>query len=609
MSSPISLRNRVLFPVITAVVVPLLILALLELLLRLVGFGASQPLFVDAKGMPGYLQANLAVIERYFPAGSAPKVSIDTIYFRQQKEPGTLRVVVQGGSSAAGYPYGRWAGLAGMLQDRLENDLNERPIEVITTAMSAVNSYTLLDFADEITAIEPDAVLIYAGHNEFVGVMGVGSALAGDNSRGAKLLMLKLRHLRLYQAWQRLLAPVTVAPQEGARGTLMARAAAQQKIPYQSDIYQQGLAQFEGNMDLLLAHYARAGIPVLISTLASNEHDQPPFVGEPQIADKQWQPLWNDYRGALEAGDWAQGRAALEALLALDDAANIWYALGQLEWQAGAHDAARTAFVAARDRDQLRFRASAEVNQLIRTLATAHQATLVDGEAALRGACPHNIIDNSVMLEHLHPNGWGYFLLADAFYQALQQHPQLGGWQQLITRDQAWQEKPLTAVDDIIADYKIRVLKADYPFTKVKRDIPFPTPTNVVEQIAAQYQMGKLDWFKSQQSLLGHYRSSGDSLNALRSARLLAQAFPSQFGPNFATGALLLSRQDGRRAVRYLERALTSDPRNPEAWKALIFAHAQQGNKQLAIAALERAADYLAPAERQQLQQRLASMP
>lgn len=588
---------------------PLLILGLLELLLRLVGFGASQPLFIEAKGMPGYLQANLAVIERYFPAGSAPNVSIDTIYFRQQKEPGTLRIVVQGGSSAAGYPYGRWAGLAGMLQDRLENDLDERPIEVITTAMSAVNSYTLLDFADEIAAIEPDAVLIYAGHNEFVGVMGAGSALAGDHSRGAKLLMLKLRHLRLYQAWQRLLAPVTVAPQEGARGTLMARAAVQQQIPYGSDIYQQGLEQFNGNLELLLGHYAKAGIPVLISTLASNERDQPPFAGEPQIADEQWQPLWAEYRNALETSDWAVGRNALQRLLKLDDAANIWYALGQLEWQAGDYDAARSAFQAARDRDQLRFRASGELNQQIRDLANRHGATLVDGESALRNACPHQIIDNSVMLEHLHPNGWGYFLLADAFYQALQKHPTLGGWPTQISSDQAWQEKPLTAVDEFIASYKIRVLKADYPFAKVKRDIPFPTPTNVVEQIAADYQLGKLDWIKSQQSLLGHYRNSGDSLNALRSARLLAQAFPSQFGPNFATGALLLSRQDGRRAVRYLQRALAADGSNPEAWKALVFAHAQQGQKQQAQEVLQRAGDRIRANERQQLQQRLASMP
>ena len=45
--------------------------------------------------------------------------------------------------------------------------------------MSAVSSYTLLDFSDEIVDYQPDAILIYAGHNEYLGILGVGSVLAG----------------------------------------------------------------------------------------------------------------------------------------------------------------------------------------------------------------------------------------------------------------------------------------------------------------------------------------------------------------------------------------------------------------------------------------------
>lgn len=51
----------------------------------------------------------------------------------------------------------------------------QRRIEVVTTAVSAVTSYTLLDFVDEIIEQSPDAVVIYAGHNEYVGLLGVGS--------------------------------------------------------------------------------------------------------------------------------------------------------------------------------------------------------------------------------------------------------------------------------------------------------------------------------------------------------------------------------------------------------------------------------------------------
>ena len=42
--------------------------------------------------------------------------------------------------------------------------------------MAAVSSYVLLDFADEIIAQQPDAVMIYAGHNEYLGIGGVGSS-------------------------------------------------------------------------------------------------------------------------------------------------------------------------------------------------------------------------------------------------------------------------------------------------------------------------------------------------------------------------------------------------------------------------------------------------
>ncbi len=46
---------------------------------------------------------------------------------------------------------------------------------MINTAMSAVNSYVLKDVASEIAEQSPDAVLIYAGHNEYLGIFGVGS--------------------------------------------------------------------------------------------------------------------------------------------------------------------------------------------------------------------------------------------------------------------------------------------------------------------------------------------------------------------------------------------------------------------------------------------------
>jgi len=155
-------------------------------------------------------------------------VEIWPVPFPADKAPETLRIFVQGGSSAAGWPYGFGASLAGMLQQRLQASLPERNIEVITTAMTAVNSYTLMDFADEIIAQQPDAVLIYAGHNEYLGVLGVGSAISAGRTRPVVLAYLALRDLRILQLLKHSYLGLTTpaAPAEAPAqpgGTLMRR--------------------------------------------------------------------------------------------------------------------------------------------------------------------------------------------------------------------------------------------------------------------------------------------------------------------------------------------------------------------------------------------------
>ena len=101
--------RRRLFLVIT-LLVPLLLAGAAEGLLRLAGVGALEPLFIPVEAAPGFLQPNPAAVQRFFPdPRRAPDVSIDTTWFPAAKAPGTLRIFVQGESSAAGFPYGRWA--------------------------------------------------------------------------------------------------------------------------------------------------------------------------------------------------------------------------------------------------------------------------------------------------------------------------------------------------------------------------------------------------------------------------------------------------------------------------------------------------------------------
>jgi hypothetical protein len=73
-----------------AIALPFALLLLLELILRLSGFGQTYPLFVPAKQIDGYLMPNPDLIKRYFgPNGSAPQVAIDTFLFTEKKPANT----------------------------------------------------------------------------------------------------------------------------------------------------------------------------------------------------------------------------------------------------------------------------------------------------------------------------------------------------------------------------------------------------------------------------------------------------------------------------------------------------------------------------------------
>jgi Tfp pilus assembly protein PilF len=545
--------------------------------------------------MPGYRQANPELIDRYLRG--APDLAIDAIPFREEKARDGYRIVVQGESTAAGFPYGRWAGLAGMLGDRLEAAFPDREIEVISTAMAAVNSYALLDLVDEIVAIEPDAVLIYAGHNEYLGILGVDSALGSSRSRPLTLLHLKLTRLRLYRLLQlvvddaRSLLGRIGGDAGGGRATMIARAAAGARIPYGSDAYRRGALQLEANLGAMLEKYRQAGIRVYLGTLVSNEKDFEPFESplSEGVSREEWDALWQRGLRARQAGDTPTARSILARLLALDaNSADAWYALGELERAAGEPDAARTAYRNARDRDPLRLRAPEALNRVIERVAQRDGATLVDVRRHFEEASPDGIVGDELLLEHVHPNAEGYFLLADAYARALARDGEVGDWSHAPSRERALQDMPITALDRILAEHAIRELEADPPFSDVRREVRFAPPRNEIEGLAQQLHRGEIEWLEAMERLLQIHREAGRIAEAAVVARVAAQAYPTANAPNLAAGRLLMELEEFARARLYLERSLRLEPGAPATLEALVRANLRLGDPSRAARHLAR---------------------
>lgn len=514
-------------------------LGLLEIGLRVGRYGSSYPLFVPYGPAAGdLLVPNPSVGMRYFPDHETARRP-PTDFFRAAKPSAGYRVFVQGASSAAGWPYSFGGAFSQMLKQRLDQTLANREVEVVNTAITATSSYTLLDLADEIIEQQPDAVLIYAGHNEYYGIFGVGSSVSLTRSPTVVRAYLSVNRWRTIQLLRSIGHAIRSLRSDGALPrTLMEELAGEQLIPYGSSLYEAGLRQFRSNLRLLLAKYRAANVTVYIGTVASNERDLAPFVGIPgdDAAAQALVASLNSAQQALETGDTAATLNLLRAAVREHPtAADPRYAVARLLDRTGQHDSARTWYLSAKDRDQLLFRAPEAINMIIREEAEREGAMLVDVQARLAAASTDGIIGDGLMLEHVHPNIEGQFLIADAFYEALFQNRGPNEPWTFVPADSVRRAAPVTAIDSMVASYYVVRLKAGFPFERAGAFRLVPPDTmrarDPVEAIALDFYRGRTTWITAQQRLAAYYRKVGNVERAIHVDQVLAQELSFEPGP------------------------------------------------------------------------------
>ena len=585
---------------------PVAFFGLLEGGLRLAGYGADYPLFEPVVGYEAYQVQSREVARRYFVRQKAvPNSLFDA--FPVAKRPGELRVFVQGGSTAAGFPFYRGGAFSRMLEQRLQQTLPDRPVEVVNTAMAAVNSYTLLDLAGEIIAERPDVVLVYAGHNEYYGALGAASAETAGGSRLLVRAYLALVHFRTVQLVRSAFASLASAPPAAAEAgrpseTLMARMVGEQQVPLGGETYRAGLEQYRDNLGRLLALYEAAGVPVYIGTLVANERDHRPFltVFQDDTDQAAWQAEVERGRAAGRQGDLQTAVAAFSAATRRDTlAADGFFLLARAYQAAGRLGEARNAYARASDLDALRFRAPTAFNDEIRALAAQHGAAVVEVQQAFHDASPEGIVGRRLMLEHLHPTLDGYAVMADAFYDALVEGGALGPGAEPVS-DDAWAgERLVTPLDSLAGYARVAGLMQSWPFRPgeapdFRLDLSESGPLE--DRLAEQLIDDEIGWAEAVDQLVADYERRGLAGEALRLRFAVIQEYPYAKEPYLQAGNLMLriaqatgDRSRSAAALGFYEAAMDRAP-DDAALVGLVGAlHLQNGDRRAATDLLERA--------------------
>ena len=569
------MRNKNRWFKIIAIALPFIFIFIAEVLLRIGGYGQDYRLFITSGVRPGYLVMNPAVSEKYFSRKKNATIGYFEP-FKRKKSEGTFRVFVMGASTAVGYPYFHNGSFHRMLKFLLQKTYSELDIEVINTSLTAINSYTLLDFANRIVHYEPDAVLIYAGHNEYYGALGAGSTGFLGHWPAIIQFTLRIRQLRLWQLFENAFQKIAswkkpVSLQEN----LMKRMAGERLVPFKSPVFQAGLQQYKSNLNQILSVFDRAGIPVFISNVVSNEKDQRPLVSKLQAQTDSlvFFPALRKMQKAFEADNWDAVEKYGQLLEAQDSTyAETYYLLARMALEKGQPEKARHYFVKATQHDNLRFRAPIEINHIIRDLSQNTNADFVDVKSAFESKSPQGILGQELILEHLHPNLEGYAVMAETFYKAILERKLIKSPPQPAVTPEVWNEYPLTEVDTLFGTYEIQILKERWPFyEKIKIDTSNRT---IPEAVAGALVVKQLSWDQAMERLYQFYHQKNDFENTLRVAEAVIMEHPHQAAFYAKAGSICLRLKYFGKGAVYFQMAYSFEP-SPEyaRFAALCLVH------------------------------------
>ena len=217
----------------------------------------------------------------------------------------------------------------------------------------------------------------------------------------------------------------------------------------------------------------------------------------------------------------------------------------------------------------------------------------MDTRGALERASPGGVVGDAVMLEHLHPNVQGYFVIADAFYQALRAKGMIGPWTHAVPAAQARAALPLTAVDSLVGVFRADRLRSGWPFQpRGARVTPLADtlrPRAIEEELALGLVRETMSWPEATDRLRDTYERAGNREGALRAARAMAQEFRADAEPAFVAGrlAFVLGRYD--EALRYA-RAATERGATAQSEQLLGYILLRRGDHVGGARTLRRAA-------------------
>jgi lysophospholipase L1-like esterase len=373
------------------ILVAILIFAVVEFTLRLIGFGNDISLLVNKEiNNQKYLMANPTFCSKYFPNYTASMPAIGSQLFVGQKPDNVFRIYIIGESTSKGFPYSRTESFPYQLEQMLNNAKTQYKFEVVNFSMAATNSHIGLDVVKELTRYPPDMAIIYYGHNEFIGIGGAGryhSPFFQFNK--------KLSHLRLYQSLKSIATKIS---KQDPR-ILLERMATKKGVEYNSRVYKNTMNDFEKNYGEILNLLTSNNVTVITCGVVKNVKEFKPMESKGKITHREIEKITENIKSEHDS---------LEIIQKLNekikDNAALAHAAAEALLELHKNKLAKYFYYKACDLDMLRLRGSSDINKIVERLSIKYNCSYIDLQEFINNMDEDGIAGNDLILDHVHPS-------------------------------------------------------------------------------------------------------------------------------------------------------------------------------------------------------------
>ena len=597
------MRKPVVFKIIL-ILSPILLLLFIEGALRLFNYAGPRALVIErvVDGKNVYA-LNDKVTRNYFTQKDLRQAVYTEQTFAKEKTANTYRIFCLGESTTYGYPYPPNVNFPVFLQQRLQTLFPERRFEIINVGMTAISSFAVADFVNELVDYQPDLFLLYMGHNEFYGAQG--SASSENFSHSFKLLKWHLalqRNCRLYALLRDALTGLAGFFQGGESKEgqiLMQRMVGKQGITIASTEHQYAIQNFIDNLLEIIDTARRHQVKLLVSTLVCNLKDQPPFETVLMPAPKQ--ETWKNY---LEQGDAHRERGdSLRAAFLYGRASEVFpesadtqFILGRrylgIENAAKAREHLETAL----DLDLMPFRARTEFNRALLAVCADKGVPVVPMDEIFNLNSRHGIPGNEVFTEHVHPNHLGYFLMAKRFCLSMYEQGCIApsrSWNlaRSLSDEAYWEMAGITPLDLRIGEMRVEIMKKCWPFTT--EQLPdakrMPKLATAIDTITYYHVGDRLDWPSAHIEVGNYLLSKGQAGAAEKEFQVVLRHTPGHLNAQLGLAGVCFQQERLQEAEAILKEAEQQHAESPYPPARLGVLYLSMQNHQAAIGLLEKA--------------------